>query len=76
MHLLWQSFFGMFCSIFFITFLLNNDNAFNYVMNNFAYGANAVVVAPYYFAIGYFFQIVFCYFNVFANFSGARIAKL
>jgi len=59
MHLLWQSFFGMFCSIIFITFLLNNDNAFNYVMNNFAYGANAVVVAPYYFAIGYFFRLFF-----------------
>lgn len=59
MHLLWQSFFGMFCSIIFITFLLNNDNAFNYVMNDFAYGANAVVVAPYYFAIGYFFRLFF-----------------
>jgi len=59
MQLLWQSLFGIVSSIIFTTFFLNDENAFNYVMNDFAFGSNAVAVAPYFFAFGYFLRMFF-----------------
>lgn len=56
-RLLVQSFFGLFFSLVFITFFLDDENIFNFVMHKFVYGANAIAIAPFFLALGFFSRL-------------------